>query len=496
MSNRGRSGASSPRGGPTGGASSSPYVNCGTIGRPARNIAFVIVVCLVIATIAMRIAALPSHIIGGGVVVRRDVVVNVAVDDHDDYEVDHIDTRGGRDDGSGARLRGGISNDDASGDGGGVGVSPPSSEPDGWGLGRMKDVGSSASEFIVATTEKVENRTTTTMEEEEENDDHDIMANIPIHLVDTTSSSSSSSSAVIDYGSLMSMWDRNTTYDDILERARNAIPRRRRDDSHMDDLRGQLRHLHNVTVIHHTSPKMASSTLRGACMDEMNTTCPIIPPKPAGWKMPEGYRTPVRLVQLFGLCPKTRHFCVMGYIPLTRSYAGHYHNRTFLHMFPYRNYDSWARSALHQISYREGEDGCRKMDELLDECLPHRYELNFEMYTKSSLVEYARSYLRVANVTGLGMDIVGDRHRALLYDHRYLHETLGWLYDDGRKEDDDDDRGNGGVSRLAGTDRRINTANTTLESGLPRVQIEPCANEGTMLEKFHDCFSDDLGTLF
>ena len=220
--------------------------------------------------------------------------------------------------------------------------------------------------------------------------------------------------------------------------------------------------------------------------------------------MPEGYRTPVRLVQLFGLCPNTRHFCVMGYIPLTKGYVDHHPNRTFLHMFPHRNYDQWARSALHQVSYREGEEGCRTMDGLLNECMPHRYELNFKMYTKTSLAEYARSYKHLANVTGFGMDVVGDKRRALLYDHRYLHETLEWLYDDdGRDETEDDDndddrvrREGGGVSRLAGTDRRINAANATLESGLPRVRIEPCEDEGTMLEKFHDCFSDDLVTLF
>ena len=71
--------------------------------------------------------------------------------------------------------------------------------------------------------------------------------------------------------------------------------------------------------------------------------------------------------------------------------------------------------------------------------------------------------------------------------HKRIDETLASL---------DDGGGDGGVPRLPGTERRINSANGTLESGVPRVRQGPCADEGRILEKFHRCFSDALGPLY
>ncbi|KAL3802423.1 hypothetical protein ACHAW5_001144 [Stephanodiscus triporus] len=336
------------------------------------------------------------------------------------------------------------------------------------------------------------------------------LASVPIYLHDRSSAggsstSSPSSSVVIGYGSLASVWDRTTTYDDILHRARNdTFPSDDGLPSHRRDGGGLLRQLRggggdddvNVTAIFHTSPKMASSTLRGACMDHQRESCgDRLQARPRGWRFPEGYRTPVRLTQLFGECPSTRHFCVMGKIPLIPSYAAHYGNRTFLHMFPFRTYDEWARSALHQASYRGGEAECRHTEALLDDCKPHRYELDLERYTKSTLATFVRSYVRLASVAGV--DIVSDRHRILLYDYQYLDEIMASL---SGLDDDDDGVGEGGegavVPRLPGTERRINSANATLESGKPRVQQGPCADEGRIMEKFHGCFSDKLGPLY
>ena len=225
------------------------------------------------------------------------------------------------------------------------------------------------------------------------------LASIPIYLHDRSSvggsSTSSPSSVVIGYGTLASIWDRTTTYDDILHQARarnNMIPN---DDlpshRHDDDLFHQLRGGDiNVTTIFHTSPKMASSTLRRACMDHLRESCDHLEIRPKGERFPEGYRTPVRLTQLFKECPSTRHFCVLGKIPLIQGYTMHYGSRTFLHMFPFRTYDEWARSALHQVSYRGGEEECRDTETLLDDCKPHRYYLDLDRYTKSTLARHRK----------------------------------------------------------------------------------------------------------
>lgn len=87
---------------------------------------------------------------------------------------------------------------------------------------------------------------------------------------------------------------------------------------------------------------------------------------------------------------------------------------------------------------------------------------------------------------------MSDRHCILLYNYRYLDETMASL----SGLDDDRDGGGLGVPRLPGTERKINSANATLESGLPRVQQGPCADESRMMEKFHRCFSDILGPLY
>lgn len=150
----------------------------------------------------------------------------------------------------------------------------------------------------------------------------------------------------------------------------------------------------NITTIFHTIPKTASSTLREACMETQYDSCNL-KRKPEKMKRPEGYRTTKRLMQLFEECPNTRHFCVKG-MPerpfISGPFSNFYDTRSFLHLFPFRNYDEWATSALHQISYRDGEEGCEKEDELLDECLPHQYELDFGKYTKSIMAEFIAQF--------------------------------------------------------------------------------------------------------
>lgn len=205
-------------------------------------------------------------------------------------------------------------------------------------------------------------------------------------------------------------------------------------------------------------------------METQYDTCNL-PRKPESMKWPEGYRTPKRLTQLFGECPETRHFCVQDVRgPITRNYTNFYDTRTFLHMFPWRSYDEWALSALKQISYRDGEEGCREMDELLDRCMPHKWELNFEKYTKFILSEFIASFGRVRSMKRKG---VNDHHHILIHNYLQLDDTLTWLHD------------NCGVPLLPGTGMRINSER----------HDESCRGEKRIMRKFHDCFSGELAGL-
>ena len=372
---------------------------------------------------------------------------------------------------------------------------------------------------------------------------HDLepeLALIPIYLVNL--SSSSSSTGLLDVGSVMdisyadlaSNWDRNTSYEDILLKSRHRsttivnsgedlIRRKNSLLRHGGGSSSNGRHENddNVTLIFHTSPKMASSTLRKACIDVQCSTCPNdiisthICNENTSWKMPDGYRSPKRLLHLLTNCPNTRHFCQMEGTPLTIGYVAKkddnrvYDERNFLHVFPFRQYDAWSVSALHQVSYRDGESGCNETRILLDDCKPHQYELDFDVYTKSNMAKFLRSLLHVAGTTAMASSskhdvavVVGNddeendyhhvskedvmsRHQILLYDYSHLHETIRFLSSNDY-----------GVSDLPGTEMKINTAYTTLESGKVRVQLTPCLEETSILNRFHNCFSDELGPLY
>ena len=289
-------------------------------------------------------------------------------------------------------------------------------------------------------------------------------SNIPVYTTDLSDVYS------MDYHYLASIWDRETQYDDMLHASKNSSATNTQQET-------QLRHqLHqdnrNITVIFHNSPKTASSTLREACLETQYDTCNL-PLKPPGNHWPEGYRTPKRLTQLFNECPNTHHFCVRGHVNNKKLYTLSYHNRTFLHLFPFRNYDEWVASAMNQISKRDGEEGCQYTLNLVKECQPHKYELNFERYTKFILSEFISSYRRVRKRNS-DMDVNGHHH-VLIYNYLHLDETLTWLHE------------RFGVPLLAGTAKKMNTAPP---------DFEPCKDAKLIMRKFHDCFSESLARLY
>ena len=140
---------------------------------------------------------------------------------------------------------------------------------------------------------------------------------IPIYLI----SDESGLISALDYKYLAPIWDRNTTYDNILQQAQSKpyhFTDKLSNVTARESLQDKLEQ-HNVTVIFHTSPKTASSTLRDACMKTQLETCGIKPRGSSKW--PDGYRTPKRLTQLFSQCPNTYHFCVKGPVAITKNFT-------------------------------------------------------------------------------------------------------------------------------------------------------------------------------
>lgn len=141
-----------------------------------------------------------------------------------------------------------------------------------------------------------------------------------------------------------------------------------------------------------------------------------------------------------------------------------FQNVLFIHMFPFRNYDDWAASALKQQYDRGREAGCNKTKDLWeDNCTPSRMEIDIGKYGKAELARFKEGVVQRMNG-----DKKMEHHVFLLYHHRELNDVLDKLndlYD---------------IPALPGSDGK----------GKERRPEGTC--DGEMLEMFHDCFSSQL----
>ena len=244
--------------------------------------------------------------------------------------------------------------------------------------------------------------------------DSKVERGIPIYLFDAFNESNQISSMEWDH--VASIWGRNTTYNNLVQEA----------SSRHEGPRASFYSMPNVTVLYHIFPKTGSSTLRHACLETQYDSCNM-PRKKEGMKWPEGYKKPSRLNELFALCPETRHFCLKNHF-LTQQYTVAHETRTFLHLFPFRNYDEWVVSALHQIHFREGEKGCGKELELLKDCQPHKYEMDHNKYAKAGLALFITS-LKRKMTNKQDESEWRNHHHVLLYDYVLLDRLMSWLND-------------------------------------------------------------------
>ena len=138
-----------------------------------------------------------------------------------------------------------------------------------------------------------------------------------------------------------------------------------------------------------------------------------------------------------------------------------FNDTTFIHMFPFRTYDEWARSALKQAFDRGGQRGCDSASKLIDECVPSRMEIDFRKYGKTDLSKFKE-------VAVQRMNDYNESHIFILYHHRELEKVLQIL------------SGVYNVPNLPGSDGhgKLKRPEGTCDDGI--------------LDRYHDCFSHQL----
>jgi len=283
-------------------------------------------------------------------------------------------------------------------------------------------------------------------------------ANLPIYLLQPDTDQT----VQIKWGKLAQMWNRTIQYEDIVQQSTpiSSLP-----PLPSSNLR--------LVVMLHTSPKMGSSTIREACSVNYEKTCGI-PYKAINIKpyhgqsinrprrpIPLGYQDGKTLYPMIRKCRNTSHFCVKGIILPTGIPT--YDDVMFVHMFPFRNYNEFAKSALKQRYDVEGNSGCSRVKSLLGECKPGRYELDLRRYSKTQLSRFKEEVVQRMNDRN-------EHHIFLLYHHRELDSVLDKL------------SGVYNIPRLPGSN---GTRNKVRPKGT-------CEDSEKLLDMYHDCFSDEL----
>lgn len=274
---------------------------------------------------------------------------------------------------------------------------------------------------------------------------------LPIYLVQ----SSSNKTSLISWGSMAMSWNRTTQYEDLvsLSLQAQALP--------------EIHSGRRPVIMIHCGPKTGSTTLRKACRRNTKKTCGI-------WEKNRshgspGYMDGNKLFPLIEWCNSTYHFCAKEItVPLD---LPNFSDLEFVHMFPFRNYDEWARSALKQQYDRSSEKGCnRTYDKLLRDCTHDQMELDFRKYGKTELSKFKEGVVERMN-RGNVTDSQREYHTFILYHHRELDDVLERLSEVY------------GIPHLPGSD------------GHGKVKRPEGTCKEYILDKYHNCFSDQLTKL-
>ena len=251
---------------------------------------------------------------------------------------------------------------------------------------------------------------------------------------------------VTNWDELASKWDRNTTFDDITQSTQ-----------HRYSPWPSLPPNHRIAIILHCSPKMGSSTLRFACKESLLDTCGI---ESRGQVDPDGYWNNTEFGEIIRHCDNTHHFCLRK--GLFTKNAERFDNIVFFHLYPFRTYEEWTRSAFKQPWHRAGLLGCNRLKNLMDECKDKHGELSFEKYPKAKLSEVQPLFAHQVNE-------LKEMHHIILYQFREIDDLLSSLSDRYK------------IPLLPGSNGTKNDS----------IRKEGSCDEA-ILDKFHDCFTDKL----
>ena len=236
----------------------------------------------------------------------------------------------------------------------------------------------------------------------------------PIYIIDDIISGEKFK--VLDWSVLSSQWRSNSSYADFLKYSQSVnmdtIVASSNEDGHR-----------RIIMILHNHPKMASTTLRRACWENLKSSCNVVSTS----RDPMGYSNANDLATLMEQCRNTYHFCVGGWhyradnFPnaTNRSTSSSFSSLaipiTFVHMFPFRNFNEWVESALKQIFVGHSDAGCSEAHKRLDTCNGW-LELDFEKYSKRTMA----SMIDIMSVRDNDL----WNHIFFLYDYRTVQTTL------------------------------------------------------------------------
>ncbi|KAL3817092.1 hypothetical protein ACHAXA_009923 [Cyclostephanos tholiformis] len=202
---------------------------------------------------------------------------------------------------------------------------------------------------------------------------------------------------------LASMWNRNATIDDILARVSNE-----------SSLLPSVPPNDRVVIVLHSTPKMGSMTLRIACRNSLITNCGRLSRNRVE---PDGFRDGSELAGIMRRCNSTHHFCLGREMFPMGSEISRFESTSFFHLYPFRNYDAWAISALKQVFDRGGVENCEKVDASLDDCRDMRPELSFSKYPKMRMSIALPQVMR-------RVDEMGETHHIVLYPYDEIDALL------------------------------------------------------------------------
>jgi hypothetical protein len=286
---------------------------------------------------------------------------------------------------------------------------------------------------------------------------------IPIYLIDT-SNTNHTNIAVSTWGNIAPHWNRTTEYSNLMNLATSV--------SSLPIDHNNKQQQPKIMVIIHCGPKVGSTTLRLACRKNFERTCPQINliGKEGRARASPGYfggigEDTTRLISVMKECSvDTYYFCVnqisvWDMLPSTtttlteesianesttammtnqqQQQQQQTNSVQYLHLFPFRNYNDWVKSAIKQQYDRNGNNnGCNSAKQKWEngKCQHSQMEIDLRKYGRVDLDRFLDGVVKRMNSSnsnnGNDDDKLkerrgsGEEHTFLLYLHRDLHQVM------------------------------------------------------------------------